>query len=212
MVTQEQIDFFQENGYVKFGKVLDSDGVEAMRAGLDAVIELELTEGDDSSPEFKYGHDRRENQLNRGEWSPACDSSICEHVEAGSTLRCRHSSPTRRWNGTRTAGNTGSPPLARSGLFPNHRTITDISDSTTISSFGPSVRRTLSAAGSLWTTRQSIAAACTLCRKVTKTNSSQLKQEQHSTRNQQKRAKQDANRLRTHGQREGHWTSVTAPQ
>ena len=66
MVTQEQIDFFQENGYVKFGRVLDSDGVEAMRAGLDAVIELELAEGDDSSPEFKYGHDRRENQLNRG--------------------------------------------------------------------------------------------------------------------------------------------------
>ena len=33
MVTQEQIDFFQENGYLKFGKVLDSDGVEAMRPG-----------------------------------------------------------------------------------------------------------------------------------------------------------------------------------
>ena len=43
MVTQEQIDFFQENGYLKFGRVLDSDGVEAMRAGLDAVIELELS-------------------------------------------------------------------------------------------------------------------------------------------------------------------------
>ena len=70
MVTQEQIDFFQENGYLKFGRVLDSDGVEAMRAGLDAVIELELTEGDDSSPEFKYGHDRRENRLNRGAGHP----------------------------------------------------------------------------------------------------------------------------------------------
>lgn len=66
MVTQEQIDFFQENGYLKFGRVLDSDGVETMRAGLDAIIELELTEGDDSSPEFKYGHDRREDKLNRG--------------------------------------------------------------------------------------------------------------------------------------------------
>ncbi len=70
MVTQEQIDFFQENGYVKFGKVLDSDGVEAMRAGLDAVIELELTEGDDSSPEFKYGHDRHGDKLNRGSGHP----------------------------------------------------------------------------------------------------------------------------------------------
>ncbi|MCG9132552.1 phytanoyl-CoA dioxygenase family protein [Candidatus Poribacteria bacterium] len=70
MVTQEQIDFFQENGYVKFGRVLDGDGVEAMRAGLDAVIELELTEGDDSSPEFKYGHDRKQDRLNRGSGHP----------------------------------------------------------------------------------------------------------------------------------------------
>ena len=70
MATQEQIDFFQENGYVKFGRVLDSDGVEAMRAGLDAVIELELTEGDDSSPEFKYGHDRKKDRLNRGSGHP----------------------------------------------------------------------------------------------------------------------------------------------
>ncbi len=70
MVTQEQVDFFQENGYVKFGRVLDSDGVEAMRAGLDAIIELELTEGDDSSPEFKYGHDRKQDRLNRGSGHP----------------------------------------------------------------------------------------------------------------------------------------------
>ena len=70
MVTQKQVDFFQENGYVKFGRVLDGDGVEAMRAGLDAVIELELTEGDDSSPEFKYGHDRRADKLNRGSGHP----------------------------------------------------------------------------------------------------------------------------------------------
>ena len=70
MVTQEQIDFFQENGYVKFGRVLDSDGVKAMRAGLDAIIELELAEGDESSPEFKYGHDRREDRLNRGSGHP----------------------------------------------------------------------------------------------------------------------------------------------
>ena len=70
MVTQEQVDFFQENGYVKFGRVLDSDGVEAMRSGLDAVIELELTEGDDSSPEFKYGHDRKQDRLNRGSGHP----------------------------------------------------------------------------------------------------------------------------------------------
>lgn len=70
MATQQQIDFFQDNGYLKFGKVLDSAEVEAMRTGLDAVIESELGEGDDSSPEFKYGHDRRENRLNRGAGHP----------------------------------------------------------------------------------------------------------------------------------------------
>ena len=70
MATQQQINFFQENGYLKFGKVLDSDGVEAMRAGLDAIIELELTEGDESSPEFKYGHDRHDTQLDRRSGHP----------------------------------------------------------------------------------------------------------------------------------------------
>lgn len=70
MVTQEQIDFFQENGYLKYGRVLDAAGVAAMRAGLDAVIAMELAEGDNSSPEFKYGHDRRENRLNRGAGHP----------------------------------------------------------------------------------------------------------------------------------------------
>ena len=70
MATQQQINFFQENGYLKFGKVLDSGGVEAMRAGLDAIIELELTEGDESSPEFKYGHDRHDTQLDRRSGHP----------------------------------------------------------------------------------------------------------------------------------------------
>ncbi len=70
MVTPTQIEFFQENGYLKFGSVLDENGVEAMRAGLDAVIEFELKKGDDSSPEFKYGHDRHENVLNRGAGHP----------------------------------------------------------------------------------------------------------------------------------------------
>ena len=70
MVTQDQIDFFQENGYLKFGRVLDNDGVEAMRAGLDTIIELELNEGDDSSPEFKYGHDRKGDRLKRGGGHP----------------------------------------------------------------------------------------------------------------------------------------------
>ena len=38
--------------------------------GLDTIIELELNEGDDSSPEFKYGHDRKGEELNRGRGHP----------------------------------------------------------------------------------------------------------------------------------------------
>ena len=59
MVTEEQIRFFEENGYLKFGQALEPEAVEALRAGLDRVIALELEGGDDASPEFKYGHDRR---------------------------------------------------------------------------------------------------------------------------------------------------------
>lgn len=58
MITKEQIHFFEENGYLPYGKVLEKDEVEELRDGLDRVIELELTGGDDASPEFKYGHDR----------------------------------------------------------------------------------------------------------------------------------------------------------
>ncbi len=58
MVTKEQVRFFEENGYLKFGKVLEPEKVEALNEGLDQIIQLELADGDDSSPEFKYGHDR----------------------------------------------------------------------------------------------------------------------------------------------------------
>jgi phytanoyl-CoA hydroxylase len=59
MVTEEQVRFFEDNGYLKFGKVLEPDEVESLREGLDRIIQLELAAGDDSSPEFKYGHDRQ---------------------------------------------------------------------------------------------------------------------------------------------------------
>lgn len=59
MVTADQVRFFDENGYLNYGPVLTPDEVEALRNGLDRVIELELHGGDDSSPEFRYGHDRR---------------------------------------------------------------------------------------------------------------------------------------------------------
>lgn len=58
MITQQQIDFFAENGYLRYGRVLDTAEVEALRAGLDNVIGIEQAGGDDSEVEFKFGHRR----------------------------------------------------------------------------------------------------------------------------------------------------------
>ena len=58
MITQQQIDFFAKNGYLRYGRVLDMADVETLRAGLDNVIEIEATGGDDSEVEFKFGHRR----------------------------------------------------------------------------------------------------------------------------------------------------------
>ena len=58
MITQDQIDFFNENGYLRYGRVLDMAEVEALRAGLDNVIGIEQAGGDDSEIEFKFGHRR----------------------------------------------------------------------------------------------------------------------------------------------------------
>ncbi|MDP6357925.1 MAG: phytanoyl-CoA dioxygenase family protein [Planctomycetota bacterium] len=65
MVTTEQIQFFDENGYLAYGKVIEPEDVEELRAGLDRMIELELNGGDDSLPEFKFGHRRDKNQESR---------------------------------------------------------------------------------------------------------------------------------------------------
>ena len=58
MITQEQIQFFAENGYLRYGRVLEMAEVETLRAALDHVIAIELAGGDDSEPEFKFGHRR----------------------------------------------------------------------------------------------------------------------------------------------------------
>ncbi len=58
MITQEQIRFFAENGYLRYGRALEMAAVEALRADLDRVIAIELAGGDDSEPEFKFGHRR----------------------------------------------------------------------------------------------------------------------------------------------------------
>ena len=59
MIEQEQVQFFQQNGYLKYGPVLNMDEVEELRGGLDRVIQIERNGGDDSEPEFEFGHDLR---------------------------------------------------------------------------------------------------------------------------------------------------------
>ena len=59
MIEQEQVQFFQQNGYLKYGPVLNMDEVEELREGLDRVIQIERNGGDDSEPEFEFGHDLR---------------------------------------------------------------------------------------------------------------------------------------------------------
>jgi len=58
MINQQQIDFFNDNGYLRYGRVLDMAEVEALRAGLDRVIAIEEAGGDESEIEFQYGHRR----------------------------------------------------------------------------------------------------------------------------------------------------------
>ncbi|MCY4521144.1 MAG: phytanoyl-CoA dioxygenase family protein [Caldilineaceae bacterium] len=58
MVTQEQIDFFRDKGYLRFGPVLEQDEVDLYRGRLDQVIDEENRGGRDDEHEFKYGHRR----------------------------------------------------------------------------------------------------------------------------------------------------------
>ena len=64
MITQQQIKFFAENGYLRYGQVLDMDEVETLRESLDNVIAIEEAGGDDSEVEFRFGHRRSEAMTN----------------------------------------------------------------------------------------------------------------------------------------------------
>lgn len=61
MITAEQRQFFNEKGYLRYGRVLSLAEVEELRAALDHVIAVEAAGGDDSAVEFRFGH-RRGNQ------------------------------------------------------------------------------------------------------------------------------------------------------
>ena len=56
MVTEKQIRFFEEKGYLKYGKVLEQGEVGALIEGLDRVVRVELEGSDESSLEFSLGH------------------------------------------------------------------------------------------------------------------------------------------------------------
>ena len=45
MIEQQQVQFFQQNGYLKYGPVLNMDEVQELRDGLDRVIQIELNGG-----------------------------------------------------------------------------------------------------------------------------------------------------------------------
>jgi phytanoyl-CoA hydroxylase len=61
VLTGEQFERFHQDGYLKFGRVLDDAQVERLRAALDRTIRQELERDDDRGlpPEFAYGHDRK---------------------------------------------------------------------------------------------------------------------------------------------------------
>jgi ectoine hydroxylase-related dioxygenase (phytanoyl-CoA dioxygenase family) len=68
VLTAEQKEKFHRDGYMKFGRVLDADQVEDLRAALDRTIreERERTDYSGLPPEFAYGHDRRGDEGRQG--------------------------------------------------------------------------------------------------------------------------------------------------
>ena len=58
-VTEEQVQQFEDLGYLKYQQVLESDEIAALCAGLDEVAAAEIQEADNSSPEFAHGHRRQ---------------------------------------------------------------------------------------------------------------------------------------------------------
>jgi phytanoyl-CoA hydroxylase len=67
VLSEEQIERFHRDGYLKFRRVLDDGTVERLRGDLDRVIGEELSDHPpaDRPPEFAYGHDRKDRRLER---------------------------------------------------------------------------------------------------------------------------------------------------
>ena len=64
-MDRSQVQFFQENGYLRYGPVLNMSEVAELRNGLDQVIEIEFSGGDNAEPEFGYGHRRQPDEKER---------------------------------------------------------------------------------------------------------------------------------------------------
>ena len=60
ILAPEQVERFRTDGYLRFGRVLDEEQVERLRATLDRVIAEEESAGNgpERPPEFAYGHDK----------------------------------------------------------------------------------------------------------------------------------------------------------
>jgi len=67
ILTNEQIEQFYLDGYMKFGPAVEAEEVEKLRDGLDRIIrEEEVRDSDEGlPPEFVYGHDRKTTKIER---------------------------------------------------------------------------------------------------------------------------------------------------
>ena len=67
VLSPEQLERFHRDGYLKFGRVIDDEQIETLRAGLDRVITDELagTATTKRPPEFAFGHDRKDERMGR---------------------------------------------------------------------------------------------------------------------------------------------------
>ena len=111
MITQEQIQAFNEDGYLRYGRVLEMNEVDELRAALDEVISIELAGGDDSAPEFRFGHRRGQEQtattqqprpitqyVNMWKRSPAYERLLHHPVIAGVAAALLQTERVRLWH------------------------------------------------------------------------------------------------------------------
>ncbi|HVF09649.1 MAG TPA: phytanoyl-CoA dioxygenase family protein [Abditibacteriaceae bacterium] len=62
ILTQEQLDFFSENGYLPYGKILNDDEVETLRAEYDRTFEDAFASGGFNNLSVKAGTDLQDRQ------------------------------------------------------------------------------------------------------------------------------------------------------